>query len=91
MPGSMDLLGARGTTGTIVAVTNNYHVFRTAVLARRLRLRLNVIGAKTASYFVPSAFLREFVALLTQYRRTNLAISLVLAGSPVVLALISTR
>ncbi|WP_033291892.1 YdcF family protein [Amycolatopsis jejuensis] len=82
---SVALLGARGFAGPILAVTNNYHVFRTALLARRLGLRLNVIGAKTASYFVPSAFLREFVALLLQYRKTNAAILLMLAAGPLLL------
>lgn len=59
-----ELLDERGLTGRLVAVTNNYHVFRTAVLSRKLRLRLDVVGSPTAWYFVPSAFLREFVALL---------------------------
>jgi uncharacterized SAM-binding protein YcdF (DUF218 family) len=63
---SKELLAERGLTGQVVAVTNNYHVFRAAVLSRKLRLRLQVIGAPTAWYFVPSAFLREFVALLAR-------------------------
>ncbi|SEP50356.1 YdcF family protein [Amycolatopsis saalfeldensis] len=86
---SVALLGERGFTGRVLAVTNNYHVFRTAVLARRLGLRLDVIGARTASYFVPSAFLREFVALLVQYRKTNAAACFVLAAGPAALALLS--
>ncbi|MEU4671055.1 YdcF family protein [Amycolatopsis sp. NPDC023774] len=85
---SVELLGVRGISGRILAVTNNYHVFRTAILARRLRLRLDVIGAKTASYFVPSAFLREFVALLVQYKKTNIAAFVVLVGFPPALALL---
>jgi uncharacterized SAM-binding protein YcdF (DUF218 family) len=85
---SVALLRERGFDGRVLAVTNNYHVFRTAVLARRLGLRLDVIGARTASYFVPSAFLREFVALLVQYRKTNVAACLVLAAGPAALALL---
>ncbi|HEY2061342.1 MAG TPA: YdcF family protein [Amycolatopsis sp.] len=86
---SVALLRERGFTGRVLAVTNNYHVFRTAVLARRLGLRLDVIGARTASYFVPSAFLREFVALLVQYRKTNAAACFVLAAGPVAVALLA--
>ncbi|MBP2479136.1 uncharacterized SAM-binding protein YcdF (DUF218 family) [Crossiella equi] len=52
----------------IVAVTNNYHVFRTAVLSYRLKLKMRVAGSRTALYFLPSAFIREWVALLNQYR-----------------------
>ncbi|MFD0070497.1 YdcF family protein, partial [Streptomyces sp. NPDC127574] len=59
-----------------VIVTNNYHVFRAAVTARRTGVRGHVIGAPTASYFWPSAMIREFVALLVAYRRTNAAIFL---------------
>ncbi|WHT22407.1 YdcF family protein [Crossiella sp. CA-258035] len=55
----------------IVAVTNNYHVFRTAVLSYQLKLRMRVVGSRTALYFLPSAFIREFVALLMQYRVTT--------------------
>jgi uncharacterized SAM-binding protein YcdF (DUF218 family) len=61
---SKKLLAERGLNGRVAAVTNNYHVFRTAVLSRNQGLRLQVIGSPTAWYFVPSAFLREFVALL---------------------------
>jgi uncharacterized SAM-binding protein YcdF (DUF218 family) len=63
---SARLLAERSWTGRAVAVTNNFHVFRAAVLARGLRLRMQIIGAPTAWYFLPSAFLREFAALLAQ-------------------------
>jgi uncharacterized SAM-binding protein YcdF (DUF218 family) len=88
---SVALLDERDRKGKVLAVTNNYHVFRTAILSRRLRLRLNVVGARTAPYFVPSAFLREFVALLAQYRKTNLAAIIVLAALPLGLAVLSAR
>ncbi|MGW3991874.1 YdcF family protein [Amycolatopsis sp. NPDC004772] len=88
---SVAVLAAHDRAGAVLAVTNNYHVFRTAVLSRRLGLRLNVVGARTASYFVPSAFLREFAALLAQYRRTNLAAVLVLAVLPPLLVLLAQR
>ncbi|MEJ2858744.1 MULTISPECIES: YdcF family protein [unclassified Saccharothrix] len=63
---SRAVLDSLGHTGRTVAVTNNYHVFRTAVTARRLRLKMGVIGSRTAFYFLPSAFLREFVAILSR-------------------------
>lgn len=83
---SADLLTQRGLRGRIVAVTNNYHVFRTAVIARRRHLDMAVVGAPTAMYFLPSAFLRELVALLAHYRRTNVAALVVLAIAPWVVA-----
>ncbi|MFF7159099.1 ElyC/SanA/YdcF family protein [Streptomyces sp. NPDC008139] len=64
-----------------VVVTNNYHVLRAAVTARRLGVRGHVVGAPTAAYFWPSATIREFVAMLMTYWRTNLTICLlVFAG-----------
>lgn len=78
---SKELLRERGLTGRVVAVTNNYHVFRTAVLSRKQGLRLQVVGAPTAWYFVPSAFLREFVALLVRNPLVHgLACAMLMAG-----------
>jgi uncharacterized SAM-binding protein YcdF (DUF218 family) len=78
---SKKLLAERGHIGRVVAVTNNYHVFRTAVLSHKQGLRLQVIGAPTAWYFVPSAFLREFVALLVRNPVVHgLACALLMAG-----------
>ena len=43
-------------------VTSNYHVLRAALYARRAKVNGQVLGAPTARYFWPNAFLREFVA-----------------------------
>lgn len=51
----------------LLVATSNYHVLRTALLARRLKLDAEVVGARTAAYYVPSAFLREFVAVLKDH------------------------
>ncbi|ROQ69082.1 uncharacterized SAM-binding protein YcdF (DUF218 family) [Streptomyces sp. 840.1] len=61
-----------------VIVTSNYHAFRAAVAARRAGVRGHVVGAPTAAYFWPSATIREFIALFVLYRRTNLAVCLIL-------------
>jgi len=61
-----------GRPGPVLAVTNNYHVLRAAVLARRTGSDAQVIGAPTAAYFVPSAFLREFIAVMAEHRRLHL-------------------
>ena len=61
-----------GRPGPVVAVTNNYHVLRTAVLARRIGSDTQVVGSPTARYYVPSAFLREFVAVVVEHRRLHL-------------------
>lgn len=55
-----------------VVVTTGYHVFRAAMLTRAVGLNARVRGARTAAYYVPSAFLREFVAVMREYVRLNL-------------------
>ncbi|QFZ21733.1 YdcF family protein [Saccharothrix syringae] len=84
---SAELLAERGRSGRAVAVTNNFHVFRAAVLARGLRLRMQIIGAPTAWYFLPSAFLREFVALLAQNPVAHVVTCGLLVAGHLVLAL----
>ncbi|QHC02325.1 YdcF family protein [Epidermidibacterium keratini] len=61
---SKALMAARTPTFRAVVVTNDYHAFRAATYDRKARLRAQVIGAPTARYFVPSATIREFVAIL---------------------------
>ena len=48
--------------------TTNYHVFRSGLLARRVKMRAVGMGAKTKWYFWPNAAVREFAALLTKHR-----------------------
>jgi uncharacterized SAM-binding protein YcdF (DUF218 family) len=70
---SRDLLVAQGITGPVRVVTSSYHVGRAALLSRRMALDADVTGARTTWYFVPSAFLREFVAALTYHPWLNAA------------------
>lgn len=65
---SAALLRDRGCDGPVLLVTSDYHVLRTASLARRLGSNAQVVGARTARYYVPSAFLREFIALLVEHK-----------------------
>ncbi|WP_084534563.1 YdcF family protein [Nocardia yamanashiensis] len=76
-------LTARGidpAEARMTVVTSDFHVLRTAGLTRRQGLRAQVTGARTARYFVPAAFLREFVAVLVTHRKVNLIIGGVLTA-----------
>ncbi|MBP1039820.1 YdcF family protein [Vagococcus sp. BWB3-3] len=46
-----------------VFVSNNFHVFRSHLFAKQVGLSAKGVGSHTASYFLPSAMLREFVAV----------------------------
>jgi uncharacterized SAM-binding protein YcdF (DUF218 family) len=72
-----DLLGK---DARLVVVTSNYHALRAAELTEHLGLDARVVGARTASYFVPAGFLREFVAVIAMRRRWNLRVWVVLAA-----------
>lgn len=48
--------------------TTNYHVFRSGLKARRVKMRAQGMGCKSKWYFWPNAAVREFVGLLTQHR-----------------------
>ena len=70
------MFSASGRSGPLVAVTNNYHVLRAALLARSLKLDAEVVGAPTAKYYLPSAFLREFAAVLVEHKWLHLLLCL---------------
>jgi len=76
-----------GDARRVVAVTSSYHVFRAAVECRRLGLPFHATGAPTARYFLPSALLREFAALILHYRRTTIAACVVIVGAGLLLAI----
>ena len=54
-------------------VTNDYHVFRTSTYARKLNMKGEGLGCRTAGYYIPSAFIREYVALCVKMKWLFLA------------------
>jgi uncharacterized SAM-binding protein YcdF (DUF218 family) len=66
-----------------VVVTNNFHAFRAALMARKTRLNGQVVGSPTARYFWPSAIIREFAAVFMEHKVINFSMCafLVFMGS----------
>ena len=60
--------------GKVAFATTNYHVFRSGLYARRVKMRAAGMGADTKWYFWPNASVREFVGLLTEHRGKQLLI-----------------
>ena len=60
--------GKLPTINRIAFSTTNYHVFRSGLHARRVKMRALGMGAPTRWYFWPNAAVREFVELLTAHR-----------------------
>lgn len=62
------LLDEAGHQGPYIVSTSRYHAFRAALLARRLGYADEAIGGPTAFYYVPSATLREFLAVMSYHK-----------------------
>ncbi len=60
--------------GKVAFATTNYHVFRSGLYARRVKMRALGMGADTKWYFWPNASVREFVGLLTEHRGKQILI-----------------
>lgn len=58
-----------------IFATNDYHVFRAAGYARLVGLNINGIGAKTSSYFLPNALIREYIAILLNHKRFHVVMT----------------
>ncbi|MFE9932819.1 YdcF family protein [Streptomyces sp. NPDC005533] len=71
---SRELMEAHDPDYRCVVVTNNFHAFRAAMLARKTGVNGQVLGSPTAKYYWPSATIREFVAVFWEHRTVNLAI-----------------
>ncbi|MEU7024592.1 YdcF family protein [Streptomyces sp. NPDC046203] len=82
------LMDAERPGAECVIVTNDFHAFRAALLARRTGVNGQVVGSPTAAYYWPSATIREFAAVFLTYRRVNLPIcgALLLLGALVFVA-----
>lgn len=65
---SSEKIRETGIEGKIAYATSNYHVFRSGIFARRMKMRAVGVGAKTKWYFWPNAAVREFASLLTNHR-----------------------
>ena len=65
---SKEKIDAVNPNGRVLFSTTNYHVFRSGLQARRVKMRALGIGAPTKWYFWPNAGVREFAGLLTAHR-----------------------
>lgn len=71
-----------------IFASNNYHIFRAGMYAQQVGLKADGIGAKTATYYLPNAFLREFAALLVMNKRIHIIMGALITFASVGLALL---
>ncbi|MBA3925802.1 YdcF family protein [Listeria rustica] len=64
-----------------IFVTNNFHLFRASLYARKAGLKSQGISSKTALYYLPNALMREFIAIIVMYKKWHITVTaLILLG-----------
>lgn len=72
-----------------IFTSNNYHIFRAGMYAEEVGLKIDGIGSKTARYYLPNAFLREFIAVALMNKRLHLLVCGLITIGYIVLAVIN--
>lgn len=85
---SKELILSQDPYAKIAFSTTNYHVFRSGMMARRVKMRAQGMGSRTKWYFWPNAAVREFVGLLKSHRLKQAIILVSMIVIYVVLALL---
>lgn len=57
-----------------VIVTNNFHVFRSLLWARKVKLPCDGAGSKTKFYFWLNALIREFIGMLYMEKKSHMLV-----------------
>ena len=85
---SKEKIIARNPGAKVAFSTTNYHVFRSGLLARRVKMRAVGMGAETKWYFWPNAAVREFAGLLSAHRGKQALILVCMVVIYIVLTLV---
>ena len=72
-----------------IFTSNNYHIFRAGMYAEEVGLKIDGIGSKNARYYLPNAFLREFIAVALMNKRLHLFVCGLIALGFIALAVIN--
>jgi len=68
-----------GQTDTyhILTVTNNFHVFRALLWARKVGIKSDGVGSETKFYFWLNALIREFIGVMYMQKKTHIAVLII--------------
>lgn len=72
-----------------IFTTNNFHLFRAGIYARKVGLDSQGIGAKTALYYWPNAMVREYIAIISLKRKQHLVVVIGIMAVSILLSIIS--
>ena len=85
---SLELMKERTADPKVAFSTTNYHVFRAGMLASEIGIAAEGIGSRTKSYFWVNAFIREYVATISQERKRHIKVIISLALFMLIMVLI---
>ncbi len=86
---SKALIDKKNKKANIAFATNNYHVFRSGIIAGDQNIDIEGIGSKTKFYFWINAFIREFIATLYSERKNNIKIMFIILILSIVMILVT--
>ncbi len=69
---------SQGEPNQSAFVSNDYHIFRAGLFAKKVGLNSDGIGSRTARYFLPNAFIREFVAIILMHKKRHIVFTVLL-------------
>jgi len=61
----------KGREYNSIFTTNNFHLFRASLYAKKVGLKSQGIGSKTAFYYWPNAMIREYIAIVVMQRKRH--------------------
>ncbi|SFD15827.1 YdcF family protein [Clostridium uliginosum] len=71
-----------------IFVTNNFHLFRAGLFAKKAELKSHGIGSKTALYFLPNAMIREYIAIVVLNKKQHAIILSLIFIASLILSLV---
>lgn len=79
----------KGDKYNSIFTTNNFHLFRAGLYAKRAGLNSQGIGSKTAFYYWPNAMIREYIAIIVMERKRHTKVVGVILGFSVFLTVLN--
>lgn len=76
----------KGSQYNSIFTTNNFHLFRASLYAKKAGLKSQGIGSKTALYYWPNAMIREYIAIVVMQRKRHM----IVVGTILALSLLLT-
>ncbi|WP_020061673.1 YdcF family protein [Bacillus sp. 123MFChir2] len=71
-----------------IFTTNNFHLFRAGLYAKKAGLNSHGIGSETAFYYWPNAMIREYIAIVVMGRKLHTKVVAATLGFPLLLTAI---